>query len=152
MTQRDTIDREQSALEWERALIERRIGGNPYDAPERPVQAPETLPAGAEAYFDGRLEKDWQAKIVRAAHAAGWGVYHTYDSRRSMAGFPDLVLWHGGHGVIAFREIKTNTGKVAPAQEQLLLSLRFAGADVEVWRFPMDWDRAVAFLTNPEAE
>lgn len=51
-------------------------------------------------------------------------------------GWPDLVLWRPDR--IIFRELKSETGKLTPAQRDLLLSLRAAGADVLVWR-PSDW-------------
>ena len=44
-----------------------------------------------EPVFSER-EKDFMDKLLGAAVPAGWMVYHTYDSRRSTAGFPDLVL------------------------------------------------------------
>ena len=35
-------------------------------------------------------EKGFQAAVVELARLRGWLVYHTYDSRRSAKGFPDL--------------------------------------------------------------
>lgn len=58
--------------------------------------------------------------------------YHTYDSRRSGPGFPDLVI--AGPGGHLFRELKTRTGKLSPAQQQWIERLGSAGADVAVWR------------------
>lgn len=37
-------------------------------------------------------EAAFQVRVIRAATDRGWRVYHTYDSRRSEPGFPDLVL------------------------------------------------------------
>jgi hypothetical protein len=40
-------------------------------------------------------EDELQAEIVKAAGYAGFDlIYHTYDSRRSEPGFPDLVMLH----------------------------------------------------------
>ena len=62
--------------------------------------------------------------------------YHTFDSRRSERGFPDLCIV-GSHGVI-FRELKTDRGRLTPDQRDWLDRLAEAGADVAVWR-PADW-------------
>jgi hypothetical protein len=57
--------------------------------------------------------------------------YHTSDSRRSEAGYPDWTF-AGPRGVM-FRENKTATGKVRPAQLHWLEVFRLSGADVAVW-------------------
>lgn len=58
--------------------------------------------------------------------------YHTFDSRRSQPGFPDLVIV--GRGGILYRELKTETGKVSAAQQAWLDALKAVGADARVWR------------------
>ena len=37
-------------------------------------------------------EAELQRNVLSLAAMTGWLAYHTYDSRRSQAGFPDLVL------------------------------------------------------------
>ena len=76
-------------------------------------------------------EKQFQTQIVMVAKANGWIVYHTYDSRRSEPGFPDLVLVRDR---VLFRELKTNTGRVSVAQKDWGDALTKAGADFKVWR------------------
>ena len=83
-------------------------------------------------------EKVFQQCVENLAVRAGWRCYHTYDSRRSQPGFPDLVLVHAGRGLLLFRELKTQTGKLTPAQRHWLADLKAAGSDVAVWR-PLDW-------------
>lgn len=61
--------------------------------------------------------------------------YHTQDSRRCPAGFPDLVIV--GKRVL-YRELKSQTGIVSVRQVEWLLRLEQAGADAEVWR-PEQW-------------
>jgi hypothetical protein len=58
--------------------------------------------------------------------------YHPYDSRRSVPGFPDLVLV--GRSGLAFRELKSQTGTVSPDQRQWGYALRCAGHSWDVWR------------------
>jgi hypothetical protein len=36
-------------------------------------------------------EGAFQAKVIELATRLGWRLYHTYDSRRSQPGFPDLI-------------------------------------------------------------
>ena len=79
-------------------------------------------------------EKQFQMQIVMVAKANGWTVYHTYDSRRSEPGFPDLVLVRDR---VLFRELKTDAGRMSNAQEAWGQKLTEAGADFKVWR-PQD--------------
>lgn len=58
--------------------------------------------------------------------------YHAYDSRRSVPGWPDLVLV-GPRGM-AFRELKTQTGTLRPEQREWGTALVAAGGDWSVWR------------------
>lgn len=58
--------------------------------------------------------------------------YHTRDSRRSPAGFPDWCF-AGLRGVM-FRENKTAKKNPSPMQREWIHALRMAGADVAVWR------------------
>ncbi|MEV8180315.1 VRR-NUC domain-containing protein [Specibacter sp. NPDC078692] len=83
-------------------------------------------------------EKVFQVHVERLARSLGWSIYHTHDSRRSQPGYPDLHLWHPGHGQL-FRELKTMKGKQSVEQLAVEKTLRAAGADVDVWR-PSDLD------------
>ena len=74
---------------------------------------------------------------------AGWRSYHTYDSRRSAPGWPDLVLLRGG--VALFRELKLDKGRLTAAQVEWIEALRGAGLDASVWR-PRDWETICAEL------
>lgn len=87
-----------------------------------------------------------QRNVIALCKQLGLLAYHTHDSRRSEAGFPDLVIV-GQDGVL-FRELKTQTGKVSVDQLHWLTSLRFAGQDADVWR-PEHWpDRIKADLAT----
>ena len=88
-------------------------------------------------------EKQWQAQVMEMAGWLGWSVYHTHDSRRSEAGFPDLTLVRGER--LLFAELKTEVGRVSGAQERWLSMLRAVpGVEVFVWR-PSD-AKAVALV------
>jgi len=90
----------------------------------------------------GISERRFQAQIVQLARLCGWLVYHTHDSRRSAAGFPDLVLCRAGPlfegGELLFAELKTDRGKLTRGQEIWLAALRAAGLRAVLWR-PSMW-------------
>lgn len=88
-------------------------------------------------------EKELQAHVRSFAEMCGYCVYHTFDSRHSPAGFPDLTLWRetaDGKGELVFVELKSEKGRVTLAQQIWLVRLgtvpgvRWAG----VIR-PSDW-------------
>lgn len=58
------------------------------------------LPAESEAAF--------QQKVEQLAGHCGWRIYHTHDSRRSAAGFPDLVMVRDVR--LIFAELKSDIG------------------------------------------
>ena len=89
-------------------------------------------------------EKSFMMDVKRAALSRDWMVYHTFDSRRSDPGFPDLVLVRPPR--ILFAELKTQGGRVRPEQQVWLDGLGRCG-DVEtfLWR-PADWDSILETL------
>jgi len=66
-------------------------------------------------------EKAFMATILQAAELYGWWTYHTHDSRRSTAGFPDLVLIKPPH--VLFLEVKRENGRLTVAQADVLAML-----------------------------
>lgn len=85
-------------------------------------------------------EATFQSQILALCKHLGLLTYHTYDSRRSQPGFPDLVIV--GSRKMLFRELKTDLGRVSPEQAQWLDALRQLGVDADVWR-PSDWPTRV---------
>lgn len=78
-------------------------------------------------------EKEWQQLVTEIAQVNGWRVFHTYDSRRSNPGWPDVVAVRRGRLVAA--ELKTETGKVTAEQAEWLEALGgVLGVEVFVWR------------------
>lgn len=92
--------------------------------------------AWIRAMYGRMTEATLQGNIRQAAITLGWLYYHTHDSRRSDPGFPDTVLVRGER--ILYRELKTWTGKMSPAQVSWFNALEAAGADVKIWR-PQEW-------------
>ena len=83
-------------------------------------------------------EKAFMSAVLDLARLTRWRCYHTHDSRRSEAGFPDLVMTRDGRIILA--ELKTESGPVTEAQREWLTALAACpGLEVKVWR-PSDWD------------
>jgi hypothetical protein len=82
-------------------------------------------------------EKQFMAQVVQLAKLQGWLVYHTFDSRRSTPGFPDLVMLRDGTLLVA--ELKTGNNRLSPSQAAWLVAFRLAGVAASVWR-PGDWN------------
>ena len=58
----------------------------------RHTPGPPVTAAELQAITDSSLtEKDWQAEVEAYLVERGWQIYHTWSSRHSAPGFPDLV-------------------------------------------------------------
>jgi hypothetical protein len=86
------------------------------------------------------------AAVRRLAAQYGWLCYHTYDSRKSALGYPDVTLTDGT--ALLIYELKTNTGTLTVAQEQWLSRLAQTGTvETGVWR-PRDMAAIIARLSR----
>lgn len=92
-------------------------------------------------------EKELDAAIAQLCGLLRIERFHVYDSRRSMPGFPDLVLWRpdcadrwngcrASH--LMFRELKSANGRCSREQLAVMRGLANAGQNVAIWR-PEDW-------------
>jgi hypothetical protein len=90
-------------------------------------------------------EAQFQRRVVDFACVTGWAVYHTFDSRRSDPGFPDLVAVNPAQRRILYVELKSARGRLSLTQRQWLDKLARCGAETAMWR-PADWDEIVAVL------
>jgi hypothetical protein len=68
-------------------------------------------------------EAQLQQMVIDLARYCGYLAYHTYDSRRSQRGFPDLVLVHQQTGRLMFVELKSEKGRIRPEQKVWLEAL-----------------------------
>ena len=83
-------------------------------------------------------EKDFMSSVIEVAELGKWLIYHTYDSRRSQPGFPDLVLCKDGR--VIFAELKSQKGPIRKAQQEWLDNLQMNNSvEVYLWR-PADID------------
>lgn len=114
----------------------RRRPSGPAAAP-RPGGIPPRMLTPAE--YNDRIartmsEATLQAKVEGQARELGWLAYHTHDSRRSVAGFPDLVMVHPRQRRTLYRELKRETEHPTDAQRKWLDALTAADEDAAVWR------------------
>lgn len=79
-----------------------------------------------------------QQQVCQLAKYYGWTLqYHTFDSRRSHKGWPDLVLCRPPE--ILFVELKSEKGRTRPEQQEWISALHACGLEVHLWR-PSDFD------------
>lgn len=100
-----------------------------------------TRTAAEQRLFDCNQwsEDQLQRKIIQAAEELGWMAYHTHDSRRSNAGWPDLVLVHPRHRRLIIWELKSAKGRATPAQLAWLAALRNIPGILVGLKRPEDW-------------
>ncbi len=99
--------------------------------------------------YRAMTENQLQTQVLALARYYGWETYHTHDSRRSNAGWPDLVLIKVPR--VLFIELKSFRGSLRPEQRGWLYQLRECGCEVTVWR-PPDIDGAVVRALGPKQE
>ncbi len=76
-------------------------------------------------------EKQLTGQVVDLAKQLGWRRYHTYRSERSEPGWPDEALVRDR---LVLLELKTERGRLSPAQKDWLRALRAAGVEAYVVR------------------
>jgi Holliday junction resolvase len=95
----------------------------------------------AQALADASMtpEAAFQVQVVRLLKLRGWRTFHVYDSRRSEAGFPDLIALRGQRCLAL--ELKSLRGRATPAQLEWLVAFReVTQVDAHVVRPPRDGD------------
>ena len=96
------------------------------------------------AYVGRHGERNWQRHIVEMATGLGWSlIYHTFESRGSQRGYPDLHMVRVPRSI--FVELKTNKGRIRPDQQVWLDALQACGQEAYLWR-PRDEDEAMEIL------
>jgi VRR-NUC domain-containing protein len=90
-------------------------------------------------------ERALQTAVIEAALWAGWLVAHVRDSRsQNVVGLPDLILARPGRIILA--ELKSERGRLSPAQEKWIGVLKqVPGVEAYVWR-PSDLDQIIVIL------
>ena len=108
---------------------------------------------GARRLLDAATsEAELQSNVLQLAGHLGWLSYHPFDSRRSAAGFPDLVLVRGDRLIAA--ELKRERGRPTSEQRHWLAALAaVTTASAHLWR-PSDLagDRGGVAMSSTRAE
>ena len=98
----------------------------------------------AEFVAEQMTEAELLEQVKTVALTYGWRLYHTFDSRRSASGFPDLVLARPPR--VIFAELKRQNGRMTVPQEMWGEALgQCGGVETYLWR-PSDWDEIVETL------
>lgn len=98
----------------------------------------------AQRAVDLISEKSWQQQVKDLARLLGWKTYHTYDSRRSDPGFPDLILARKKRLVVA--ELKMEKRRLTASQLFWIDAFKeIPCAEVYIWR-PSDLDQVQKIL------
>ncbi len=108
-----------------------------------PPEADGSAPCVALPDDSGESEKEFQARVVKLAKERGWKVYHTFDSRCSEAGFPDLILLRSTRQIVA--ELKVGKNKMTKEQIEWLGAFGIARAEAYLWT-PSCWSDIVKTL------
>ena len=83
-------------------------------------------------------EKEWQGQVIELARWLNYEfIYHTFDSRHSPAGFPDLIILRDQIMIVA--ELKSEDGELTAEQYFWLLGFIEITPAVYLWK-PSDFD------------
>lgn len=90
------------------------------------------------------MERELLEAVIDLLKLFHWRYYHTYDSRRSVHGYPDITAVRGKR--LLFIELKSEKGKLTQGQRLWLADLKFTErAETYVWR-PSDWAEILGCL------
>lgn len=105
----------------------------------------------SQTQIDDMRETPFQTQVIELAERCGFYVYHTHNSRRSKAGFPDLTMIRPPR--VVFAELKRGKGgRVTPDQADVLALLhRCPGVETYLWN-PNDWSEVCEVLTRRRGE
>lgn len=96
----------------------------------------------------GMSERSWSVHVEQLLRLTGWRFFHPWISIRSAAGFPDLLAIRDGRCIVL--ELKSERGKLTPAQaEWLALFAAVPGCEAYLLR-PSDRERLVEILQGPD--
>lgn len=110
------------------------------------VLMPYTRKGGRSSYTLASTHDVFQGEVLKLAYLLGWKHYHTYNSKHSPPGWPDLVLIRAPR--LIFVELKTpRYPTVTSDQRWWLDNLAMCGHETYVWKAPGDWESYRKVLT-----
>jgi len=91
--------------------------------------------------YTGISEKEFQQQVIDLAKLRGYEfVYHTWSSKHSPTGFPDLIMLKGKKMIVA--ELKVGKNQLSAEQYFWLCAFGEITKNVFVW-YPEDWDEII---------
>jgi hypothetical protein len=97
-------------------------------------------------------ERQFQAMLVEGLRQRGWTVWTVPNMRLTTAGLPDVLAIHPGWDLLLAWELKTESGRVTPAQRESLRILdRIPGIYARVVR-PSQWPGLRDWIDSVERE
>lgn len=103
-------------------------------------------------HYEYISEKEFLGSVKQEAWIRGWELqYHTWNSKYSDEGFPDLVLVRVSPAPprVIYVEVKSEKGGLSAEQWEWLKSLQEAGQEAYLWR-PSDEREVSRVLGGPE--
>ena len=88
-------------------------------------------------------EKDLQRQVEDLLKRFKWNYYHTWNSRHSVPGFPDVIALRRGRCLAV--ELKKEDEMPTPEQVDWLGAFSEVAFEVHVWR-PSDFEKIVEIL------
>ena len=98
-----------------------------------------------ESVVNPLSERDFQKQVVELAKTLGYKVYHPYRSDKSEPGWPDLALVKGD--TLFLWELKTERGKLSPAQTEWMAALQEVREVRCALVKPSDWNDITRILS-----
>jgi len=121
-------------------FIEPAVMPEPTGLPKGVSRPVGTVSLSQATHDEDMPEKELQTIVERLLRAHGYKSYHVFDSRRSEAGWPDIVAIREGRILVI--ELKSEKGNVSKEQREWLDEWGKTSAEVWVWR-PADLDSGV---------
>jgi len=92
-----------------------------------------------------RTESQFLVEVISLLKTYGWRYYHTHDSRRSVAGFPDLICVRGRR--LLALELKMADGHISEAQREWIIALAAVpGVEAFIVRYSDNYSQLVELL------
>lgn len=104
-----------------------------------------------DTVMEAMSEGEFQTWVIATAKIHGWDaelIYHTYDSKKSTPGWPDLVLAKPPR--VFFWELKSMDGDEPKAQKKWIRTLKECGQAAE-FIYPCDWRKVEEELSRSDA-
>lgn len=114
----------------------------PSTGRKRPKSTKDTFgsPQGAlSAVYATMSEREFQKHVVDYLRRQNWVIFHVPNMKMTTAGLPDLLCMGHGRSVMLALELKRETGRVTPAQRDVMQMLdRVPGVVARILR-PSMW-------------